>query len=308
MRQIHWPLLNLLLISFCLIAGCGYTTPPLVTVTMKSAESTETASSEETTEEGNSGTTTEEPVAEGAGPGSFEGIVLYEGDYTPLPALFEQGAEVRDKDVCVAVPIPNEKLLVNPDSKGIKNVFVYLDKAPKGAVSAPPPDEQVFDQSGCVFVPHVMIVRTKKTLLIKSDDTVAHNTHTFPERQAAFNQAIPAKERAGVQMTYTSPERKPVQVKCDYHPWMEAYHLPIDHSFAALTDAEGKFKIEGLPPGSYTFRVWHEKGGDLERGLKVTIKAGAPTTQTLKYGASRFTAFRGELPKSVVLVSGPEAN
>ena len=60
-----------------------------------------------------------------------------------------QGADVKDKEVCSAMTIPNESLIVNGTSKGIQNVFVYLEKSPAGATPVPPPASQVFDQVGC---------------------------------------------------------------------------------------------------------------------------------------------------------------
>ena len=50
-----------------------------------------------------------------------------------------------------------------------------------------------------------------------------------------------------------------VKFKCDFHPWMIAYAFVIDHPFWAVTDEAGNYTIEGLPPGTYTVEVWHEK-------------------------------------------------
>ncbi len=55
----------------------------------------------------------------------------------------------------------------------------------------------------------------------------------------------------------------------------------------ALTDENGKFSVEGLPAGDYEFRVWHEKGGLLEKGYEVTI-TGEDEPVTLKYAAEKF--------------------
>ena len=68
---------------------------------------------------------------------------------------------------------------------------------------------------------------------------------------------------------------------------MSAFHLPLDHGYAAVTDAQGKFVIKGLPAGSHVLKVWHESGKLLERGYKVTIKAGENPVE-LKYAAAKF--------------------
>ena len=42
------------------------------------------------------------------------------------------------------------------------------------------------------------------------------------------------------------------------HPWMTAHMLVTNHGFAAVTDAEGRFVIRGVPVGTYPIKMWHE--------------------------------------------------
>src|SRR4029077_18348486 len=103
---------------------------------------------------------------------------------------------------------------------------------------------------------------------------------------------ISANERTGVPCDYKKPEAGPIEVKCDLHQWMKAYHFPIDHPYVAVTDKDGKFRIEGLPAGKHSFNVWHERGpGDsrlLARKLDITIEVDKETTKDLSYGADKF--------------------
>jgi hypothetical protein len=107
----------------------------------------------------------------------------------------------------------------------------------------------------------------------------------------------------GVPCTYTKAENGPIEVKCDLHPWMRAYHFPIDHPYVAVTDQDGKFSIKGLPAGKHVFKVWHEKApGDaklLERRLEVTIEADQDTTHDLAYGSTKFVALPRSADRSV---------
>ncbi len=81
--------------------------------------------------------------------------------------------------------------------------------------------------------------------------------------------------REGVPIKYDQAEFIPTPVNCDLHPHMKAYWLIMDHPYMAVTDAEGKFKIENLPAGKYDFTVWHERVGYIEKAMPVTIKADA---------------------------------
>jgi len=229
-----------------------------------------------------------EVAAEGFG--SLKGRVVLQGSAPTLAAIIKAGSEVRDKEVCAAVDLPNERLVVG-DGGGVANVFVYLPSAPAGAPAAPPSDPVKFDQKGCRFFPHALLMRTGQTVLILSDDPIAHNTHTFPKRNASFNQTIKINERDGVPLIYTKPEAQPIEVKCDFHTWMIAYHLPIDHPFAAVSGPDGSFEIKDLPAGKHTFRVWHEgcQGGYLSRNLSVTIKPNEVATLEIPYPAEKFS-------------------
>ncbi|MBL8850642.1 MAG: hypothetical protein JNG89_13265 [Planctomycetaceae bacterium] len=221
--------------------------------------------------------------------GSIEGQFILEGDVPELPALVEKGnAAAKDAAVCAASGVPDDSLIVNPENLGIANVCLYIRKAPKKIhpdLKASAEPQVVFDQVGCRFTPHLLIVRTDQVVLVKSGDPINHNTRTSPFANKAENLIIKPEERTGVQITMKQSELNypPVKVSCDIHPHMSAYWMVADHPYVAITDADGKFKIENLPVGEHTFRVWHERPGyincgEFKRDLKVTVKPGETTT------------------------------
>ncbi len=221
--------------------------------------------------------------------GTLSGIVRYEGTAPEPMWLVRQGDDVKDAQVCAKHDIPDESLLVNAEAdNGIANVFVYLAAAPAGVTSPPPKEGVEFDQKGCVFVPHALVVRVGQPVLVKSSDPIAHNVNTQPARNNPFNRIMEPNDQEGIELIYQRSERKPVPVKCDLHPWMRAYHLPLDHPFGTVTDKQGRFTIDGLPAGKHKLVVWHERADLLERGYEVEIQAGQTTEITLSYPAERF--------------------
>jgi len=70
-------------------------------------------------------------------------------------------------------------------------------------------------------------------------------------------------------------------VKCDIHPWMSAYVGVFTNPFFDVTDANGKFSIEGLPPGTYEVEAWHEKLG-VQTG-SATVAAGKAATIDFRF-------------------------
>ena len=225
---------------------------------------------------------TEATASEGVG--TLRGKVEYVGTFTPLPPLYSKGGDVKDAAVCAAVEAPNETILVKDG--GLANVFVYLRKAPTVAGDAVPAENAVFDQKNCVFLPHAMTVRVGQTVKVLNSDAVAHNTHTNGKKTTSFNSIVNPNDTVGATLIYKQAEQEPISVVCDIHAWMRAYHLPIDHPFAAVSSADGTFEIKDLPAGKHEFKVWHEVGGLLEKALIVTIKPG-DNELTIKVSASQ---------------------
>jgi hypothetical protein len=57
---------------------------------------------------------------------------------------------------------------------------------------------------------------------------------------------------------------------------MQAYVYVGDNPYNAVTGADGRYVIDGIPPGTYTVRVWHELLGNIDRS--VTVESGKTAT------------------------------
>jgi hypothetical protein len=225
-----------------------------------------------------------------AEPGSFTGKVVLTGSQSPLPPLITKGSAVKDPEVCAAVDVPDDRLVLG-EGNGVANVFIYLSKAPKGGKPLEvPADPFLFDQKNCRFLPHAVVLPVGQIVKVLSDDSIAHNTHTYPNKNQAVNSTVEPGDRVGkLEMVYRKAEAQPVSVKCDYHTWMTAYHLPVDHPYAAVTAEDGSFTISDLPPGTHSFVVWHEAaaGNFVERKLTVDIQSGMTTEKTIEFASDK---------------------
>jgi hypothetical protein len=203
--------------------------------------------------------------------GSLSGQFILEGDVPPVDE-----ADNMKEPVC-SKKVPTDELVINKDNKGIANIFVYIPALKKPPIhpslEKSKDKEIVLDQKDCRFLPHAQVMRTDQILLVKSMDNCGHNTHPLPIRNAGDNFTVPANERKGLPWKVKVPETNPTLVKCDIHPWMSNYILILDHPYAAVTDKDGKFKIENLPAGELEFRYWHERPGYVEKTVKITIDA-----------------------------------
>ena len=67
-----------------------------------------------------------------------------------------------------------------------------------------------------------------------------------------------------------------VEVRCVQHPWTRGYVAVFDHPYFAVTEKDGRFSIDSLPPGNYRLMVWHE-GMAKPKEQALTISAGEAT-------------------------------
>jgi len=205
------------------------------------------------------GSAEEAPVSTGTGWGTIKGRFVYAGDPPVLAPLSTGG---KDPTVCGANS-PNQSLVVGSD-KGIENIVLYVNKAPRvfkpeGDAPAEETTIPLFDQKGCIFLTHVMAMQTSDVLKIKNSDSVAHNTSFNPGgRNNSTNPQLPPEGEA----TYKWQQAiaTPAEVTCSIHPWMKGYIIARDDPYYAVTKGDGTFEIKNVPAGEeLEFRVWHEK-------------------------------------------------
>ncbi|WP_166820349.1 methylamine utilization protein [Thalassoroseus pseudoceratinae] len=194
--------------------------------------------------------------------GTLTGQFLYDG-----PAPNREKLELnKDIEYCAPHNLKSEELIVDPQTRGIKNIILWLDTKSSGQKpkfeSAPEHSKQVvFDNKNCRFNPHISVLMTTQKLLVKNSDPIAHAALVNAFVNDPLNAVVNAKSTADT--TYNLPyvEPLPIKITCPIHAWMSAYLVVQDHPFVAVTDANGQFEIKGLPPGEWTFRVWQESCG-----------------------------------------------
>jgi hypothetical protein len=202
------------------------------------------------------------------GPGVITGVVTYAGT-PPKPRPLPM-----DSDPVCAKAAPgatSEIILVSP-SGGIQNVFVYVKDGLGERRYAVPSTPVTLDQKGCTYVPHVFGVQAGQTVLVSNSDPLIHNVHALPKNNREFNFGQPANTPP-VSRVFEKPEIG-LPFKCDVHGWMNAYVNVVTHPFFAVTSDDGSFEIKGLPAGTYTLELWHERLGT--ETLPVTVGADAP--------------------------------
>ena len=164
-----------------------------------------------------------------------------------------------DVAFCGKQGLIDESLIVDGETKGIKNVVVQLYTGRGGSKIDPVPAakrEITLDNDACRFEPHVVITQVGDTLKVVNSDSVGHNANLQFFNSAAKNPMIPPNQDVKVELTDSEPGI--VEVRCNIHPWMKALLLVLDHPFASVSNEKGEIVIKDIPVGEHTFRVNHE--------------------------------------------------
>jgi len=155
----------------------------------------------------------------------------------------------------------------------LRDVFIHVTKGLENWTFDWDKEPQVIDQRGCLYVPHVVGVRTWQPVTFRNSDATPHNVNTTSSSQG-FNKSTP---NAGSSFTrqFKRPEMG-IRAKCDVHPWMNALIHVVDHPYFAVSAADGTWQFSRpLPPGTYTLEARHPL---LEtRSREVVIEEDKPT-------------------------------
>jgi plastocyanin len=132
-------------------------------------------------------------------------------------------------------------------------VVVWLEPAnPRGPV---PAGRYILDQRNKRFLPHVMAVPVGSQVDFPNHDPIFHN---------AFSNFAGQPFDTGLYAPGTSHKiifRRPgvVRVFCNIHAQMSAVIVVVPTQHFTASTANGSFRIDNVPAGVYTLRVFHER-------------------------------------------------
>ena len=201
-------------------------------------------------------------------------------DGTPPPARI---IRLDGDPKCVALAAGDERRsesVVVGAENGLANAFVYVkDGLPPGFYPVPT-TPVVMDQQKCRYVPRVAGVQVGQALLIRNSDPLLHNVRSEGIVNQPFDVGTPVQ---GVEISRTFATREVmVPFKCNVHAWMQAWVGVLEHPYFAVTDANGRFNIPNLPPGTYTVEIWHESLGTQTQRATIAPTAASDLAVTYK--------------------------
>ena len=110
------------------------------------------------------------------------------------------------------------------------------------------------DQRGQRFVPHVVAIGVGGTVDFPNSDPFFHNVFSLSDvrsfdlgRYASGKSKVVRFDKPGV-----------VRVFCDIHAHMSAFIFVFAHPYFDVTDGVGRYRIDGVPPGTHALVLWNE--------------------------------------------------
>lgn len=214
--------------------------------------------------------------------GTIEGVVTLSGDL-PEPKGFNL---ITFPDPVYCGRISNGRgwrLLydfVVDSRRGLKDAIVLLEGVEFGKsfdLSVP-----LIEARDCKFEPFMTIVRNGHAVEVINMDPVMHDIQGYETSPEAGNRVLfntplimnhqhrrgdlhamhnhaPGKSLVGP--VYLNKGRRTFYMQCGFHAYMESWAMAVNNPYYAVTDAQGKFVIDGIPPGTYQLVVWHPQTG-----------------------------------------------
>ncbi len=153
------------------------------------------------------------------------------------------------------------------------DAIVYIQQAP-GAFK-PPAKPVTMDQGKMKFTPHVLPIVSGTTISFLNSEPLLHNVFS-PDNEKYNLGTWPQGQTKDYAFTKCTKFPCAYTQLCRIHPEMEAFIVVLQNSFFAVSDKDGHYELDDIPPGQYTVGVWHPR---LKGPAKpVTVAAGKPVT------------------------------
>jgi hypothetical protein len=177
---------------------------------------------------------------------------------------------------------------VSATSKGLSNAVVWIADVKTGK-DFPIDKRTELSSDNCALNPRVQAVVVGTTVDVFNDDKLIHRliftrmgTNDTLTKMPFFNTGqVVASERL-------AKDAGMVEVRCVQHPWTRGYIAVFDQPYFAVTDDDGSFTIDSLPPGTYKMMVWHEGAANpVEQQVQVAAGGKAKVDLAIRVGAAR---------------------
>ena len=185
-------------------------------------------------------------------------------------------------------------------SEDLADVIVWLEPVASTRVRVSPTTVKMELQNR-QFSPRVRVVQEGSKVEFPNSDSFSHNVFSKAP-DGAFDTGVFARGRTKDQ---TFKEGGVFPVYCNIHPRMTGYVVVLKTPYYAQAGQDGRFSIAGVPVGSYTMHVWHDRAADAApRPLVVGSTGAALGTMQLDARGYRFVQHMNKFGKEYTSATG----
>jgi len=198
----------------------------------------------------------------------------------PAAALAEAAAEGRvELAKPVHAPVMNKRYGIVAYG-GVLSPFppvavIYLE-GPFPRPAAPPGAQMT--QKNLMFLPWLLPVQVGTRVEFPNLDDTYHNIFSYSPAKRFDLGRYRSDERPIPSVVFDTPGL--VTLRCDIHEHMRALILVLDTPHFVVSDAQGRYRLGGLPPGRFVLKAWIDSRTTLERPVVLedgrTLRADFP--------------------------------
>ena len=196
-------------------------------------------------------------------PATVSGTVRLKSPLQPLPPV-STGA-----DSALCGPSIADSSATGKDTTGLGNVVVWIEGLRTGK---PLPIERrlELESLNCRLDPRVQGAVTGSGLNVLGHDAFRQHLRFIAAGDTATRTVVLLGSDEQVIPTNLPFASSGLVIVHDAdHEWPRAYIAVFDHPYFAVTGPDGKFSIDGIPPGKYTLATWHERTGKHEQPIEI---------------------------------------
>lgn len=158
-------------------------------------------------------------------------------------------------------------------SGGMKDTVIAIQGVKKGKPFSK--KIQTLNFKRCHVNQYVIGVKNGEDLLLENTDPIKHEIATYEIYGSHRNQTsnisvMPVTSQ--VRSAFIKPGAPEFILKCNLHPFLQTRGLIVENPYYVISDSEGNFTIDNIPPGTYEVTAWHPFS-PIQRGT-ITIEDG----------------------------------